>query len=143
MSRCLDQGREVSSAPDGHWRDVPDEALTAWNEAFATARGATLPTPCPICGARSLHQWYHTHRVERLVFDGRPYRGRGGVWQWCSRCRHYVHASGLVPEWWASDVDVPRSALTTVPDALDEALRRESEGRRPSSESSARGSMRK
>jgi hypothetical protein len=51
------------------------------------------------------------------VVGGVTYVGRGGLWEWCSACRSYVHASALVPDWWRCDlvVDLPRSTHSPEP----------------------------
>jgi hypothetical protein len=106
------------------WRGVPLELTRAWDEVFRRSREATdLSAPCPVCRAYTLHRWFQVGHPEEIVLEGQRFRARGGLWEWCSSCRSYEHASAFVPEWWASDLDVDETKLTAEPGAIEAALR--------------------
>jgi len=104
------------------WHSVPPQYGQAWNKAFGSSReGLNLEVPCPVCGAQALHHWYWVGRQEEKTINGHRYVARGSEWQWCSHCHSFQHFSGLVPDWWACDLDVDTTKLTPYPDAIEEA----------------------
>jgi hypothetical protein len=111
------------------WHGVPLEKVEQWRAIFNNAReGMSLAEQCPVCGARSLKQYYHLVHKEPKVLRSNEFRGRGSCWEWCSSCRSYEHMDGLVPVWWHEEpLDVDHFKLTPIPDMLDEAILRKSQ----------------
>lgn len=106
------------------WRGVPEECLREWYAVFAGSReGLNVSSPCPVCGARTLHRYYQHGKKVEVVADGELYVSRGASWEWCSTCRPYEHATALVPAWWSGELEVELSKLTAEPEALEAALR--------------------
>ena len=104
------------------WRGVPLEHINVWHQIFSRSREALdLAEPCPVCGAIALHRWYHVRELRARDVNGAFFRGRGGLWQWCSSCGCYEHAQALVPLWWNSDLQVPQTVLTHAPEAIEAA----------------------
>ena len=73
------------------------------------------------------HSWGVISSRPLTVSGGITFVARGGGWEWCSACRSFEHFSGLVPDWWSSDLDVDESKLTALPDVLERAVQREQE----------------
>lgn len=105
------------------WSEVPASAGPAWQRAFEeVSSGHALTGACPICGVRSLHRYYSVGPPLRLAQRG--FVSRGGLWEWCSSCGSYEHASVLVPDWWENDLVVDETILTTEPDELQRSIER-------------------
>ncbi len=103
------------------WKDVPSVAVGRWRELFDLSReGLNLSAACPVCGATRLHRWFDLNRAEPSWEFGRTWIGRGSQWQWCSSCRSYEHTSGLVPDWWFSDLPVSPESLRHDPGPVEE-----------------------
>lgn len=104
------------------WHDVPPEYEREWVQIFYTSlEGLDLASPCPVCGACTLHRWYWPgERVDKLI-DGRHYVARGSEWEWCSTCYSYVHYSAYVPAWWSCDMEIDPSVLGHAPEAIERA----------------------
>ncbi len=112
--------RDFSAYPQ--WHDVPLEYWEAWNRIFgASQEGLDLAAPCPVCAVPALRQWYMVGRLQETVLRGQRFIARGSVWTWCSHCHTYAHYSGLVPEWWSSDLDVNTDTVGHQPTAIEEA----------------------
>ena len=115
--------RLTMNKPYSTWKGVPLESLQAWDEVFnSTQETLNLSSPCPVCGMRTLHRWYQIHIPEERIVQGKHFIARGGLWQWCSSCRSYLHASAFVPDWWKSDLRVDETKLTSEPEMLEQAL---------------------
>ena len=107
------------------WRDVPEEHWETWAAVFlASQEGLNLSVPCPVCGAAALHRYFHLHERKEFQSHGNRFLGRGGLWEWCGRCRAFAHYSAAVPEWWSCDLKVDINNLTPHPDAIEEAMQR-------------------
>ncbi len=107
------------------WRDVPQDKVALWRAIFsASSEGTNVTATCPICGTASLHRYFHLHRAKPTVEGGRKWAGSGSQWQWCSSCLSYEHSSGLVPEWWTQEFDVPESDLMHDPGPIEAAMQR-------------------
>ncbi len=101
------------------WQSVPDASREGWRKAFAVPRaGVDVRGPCPVCGADALHRYYQVGAPLPATAEG-TFVARGALWEWCSSCRSYEHASALVPSWWQSDVAVDERGLTALPDVLE------------------------
>jgi len=112
------------------WKSVPEGALDRWRQAFAApSPGVDLDLPCPVCGERQLHRYYQVGPRIPPTVPASQFVARGALWEWCSNCRSYEHASALVPAWWHAELPVESGALTAQPDALEEALRQRSPNR--------------
>lgn len=111
------------------WGDVPGALVDEWRALFEDSReGLDLAAECPNCGAEELHRWFDLNREEPSEAQGESWLGRGGQWQWCSRCHIYEHSSGLVPTWWCEQVlAVDPELLRDDPGPIEEA-RVEAEG---------------
>lgn len=68
-----------------------------------------LPGICPVCGRNEVHIYFNRHRTSKI----------GGVWVWCSSCRHYTHGTYLIPQWWENNPEIIESELTHAPDVLE------------------------
>jgi hypothetical protein len=110
----------MNTAP---WTSIPEAALDRWRHAFSTpSAGVDVEALCPICGERQLHRYYQVGARLPAAASGSSFVARGALWEWCSNCRTYEHASALVPTWWQGDLSVDVGALTALPDALESAL---------------------
>ena len=106
------------------WQDVPDSLVGAWRRLFEqSTSGLDLDEPCPVCGNRELHRWFYLEGEQPSESMGRRWQGSGSQWQWCSNCRSYEHSSGLVPDWWRSDLVVDVRLLRHDPQPLEDARR--------------------
>ena len=108
----------------GRWMSIPEHALDRWRQAFAApSSGVDVHAPCPVCGQSQLHRYYQVG-ARLAATSSSVFVARGALWEWCSGCGTYEHASALVPSWWHSDLVVDAAALTALPDALEIALAR-------------------
>lgn len=106
----------------GSWRWVPETSGVAWRDLFARHLPSPDPaSPCPLCGARTLHQHFLLWRAEPTWVERRLWAGRGSHWAWCSACLHYEHAQALVPLNWPDRLHVPMNGLGSHPEALERA----------------------
>jgi hypothetical protein len=104
------------------WRDVPDVIVPAWRGIFVqSTSGLDLDDPCPVCGAYDLHRWFYLENGEPGQSTQRNWQGPGSQWQWCSNCRSYEHSSGLVPDWWRTELVVDPHLLRHDPGPIEEA----------------------
>jgi len=108
-----------------NWQDVPDEYWKQWREIFGSSQeGFNLSQPCPVCLSQQLHRYYQFVDCEPFISNGQRYIGRGGLWEWCSNCYCYCHASSAVPEWWLPpNLEIDESKLTVTPDVLEDVIR--------------------
>lgn len=112
----------MRTAERAEWSDVPDDRLTAWWSAFQSSQeGIDIGVPCPVCDVPALHRWYQVGPPEEIISRGLRYVARGGLWEWCSNCRSFLHYSALVPPWWHSDLVVNADELTAEPEAIERA----------------------
>jgi hypothetical protein len=105
------------------WTSVPEQLAARWAESFAVpSDGSQVAGNCPVCGAEGLHRYYCTGQpIDAHHWQGR-YIAKGALWEWCSSCRTFEHASALVPSWWRSDISIAAELLTATPDALEDAV---------------------
>lgn len=104
------------------WTDVPLEAAARWRQIFdASSEGLDVTAPCPICGEATLHRWFWLFRPAPSAEAGRHWQGKGSQWQWCASCGSFEHSSGLVPDWWHSELAVDPTALTADPGPIEAA----------------------
>lgn len=114
-------------APEGYvwWHGVPVQDQERWRAIFSqrASRHLDLPTPCPVCGARTLHSYYGRPPGDAPA-DAPPQEARGpdaGWWAWCSTCRSYEHSSARYPAGYTCDLDVDWRRVGHAPDAIEEA----------------------
>ncbi len=104
------------------WQSVPDAAREGWRQAFAVPRaGVDVRGPCPVCGVDALHRYYQVGSPLPATAEG-AFVARGALWEWCSSCRSYEHASALVPSWWQADLAVVERGLTALPEVLEKLV---------------------
>lgn len=105
------------------WREADAESYTAWRRIFnAGWTGSDVPDPCPVCGSRTLHQWYMQDDTDAKVLRGVRYKGRGRLWEWCSTCRTFEHyRDGFVPVWWMEPYHVEPGHLRYDPGPIEAA----------------------
>lgn len=107
------------------WQGVPTGTTDAWRALFnaaPTSEGMNLTAACPVCGARTLHQYFSLEEEAPRELRGALYRGPGSYWEWCSTCHSFEHMHGYVPDWWSKPpLHVDHSRLTAVPDMLEAA----------------------
>lgn len=120
----VDRGRSDPHDPQGYvwWHGVPLAYQERWRVIFSGREGRQLdlPTPCPVCGAPTLHRYYG-HPPGGDTSSG-PHRGpNAGLWEWCSTCRSYEHYSTRHPAGYACDLDVDWRRVGHAPDAIEEA----------------------
>ena len=70
-----------------------------------------FPVTFPICGKREGHLYFHRSMQGNA---------RGGMWTWCSACRHSAHATYRVPKFWENLKDINFAILASHPDYLEE-----------------------
>ena len=103
------------------WKGVPQEVSSTWRDIFdRNPTSANLKESCPICGKRSLHQYYLIDSEEHRVVRGVRFRGSGSLWEWCGWCRHYEHMSALVPEGWDFNLELDPAKLRHDPSYINE-----------------------
>jgi hypothetical protein len=111
------------------WRDVPQELYPKWAAIFYESQeGVNLSSLCPVCSEKSLHCYYLCTYPEKKIIDNRKYIGRGDLWQWCSSCRCYVHASAAIPEWWSCSLQVDLTKLMHSPEPIEQAIANSKKG---------------
>ena len=98
----------------GEWYDVETVNEKAWYQVLSNIQaglnvGSEL---CPSCHVSPLRFFYWRH-------GGMGKRPGGGSWIWCSSCRHYMHFSCAVPDWWINLKGIPRLRLIPIPDWLE------------------------
>lgn len=71
---------------------------------------AHLPEKCPICNTKDAH----------IYFNSRGQNKVGGVWIWCSSCKHYFHGSIIPPIWWENYSEITQNSLNAEPDILED-----------------------
>ena len=90
--------------------DYPtEEKLDIYLEHIHEGIRITLPETCPICGQSEVHIYFNRHKTSKI----------GGVWVWCSSCRHYTHGTYLIPQWWDNYSNIIEKELTHAPDVLE------------------------
>ena len=106
-----------------HWKGIPPSKLAPWREVLAASPGGEkVDGHCPVCSARQLHGYYQVGRKLEQVSGAQRFVAQGACWEWCSSCNTFEHYSGLVPDWWKSDLVVDEAKLTMFPDVLDSAV---------------------
>lgn len=97
------------------WQGVPQQLTKDWSKMFrkdAYFADYRISGACPNCGSNTLFIYYDTFRGTD-----------GSLWEWCSNCRIYEHASCRIPEWWDSELELDLPTLTAEPEAIEIELR--------------------
>lgn len=68
------------------WRDYKNNIVQ--NIFGCMERSEFAPYICPECGQRAVHLYMQVHD---------PNTRRGGLWIWCSSCRHFFAQFSLYP----------------------------------------------
>lgn len=107
------------------WHDVPEDSWQEWQYIFYSSKeNLNLSEPCPVCKSKTLHRFYQLVRKREFILQGRKYVGDGGLWQWCSSCYSYVHATAAIPEWWSEPIlEFDPMSVSHTPVAFEIALR--------------------
>lgn len=104
------------------WKGVPLHLIECWNKTFqGTRETLNISAPCPVCGASTLHRWYQVGEPIDRIVQGQRFVAKGGLWEWCSTCHAYSHASAFVPDWWECHLEVNITALTAEPEEIERA----------------------
>ena len=110
---------------DRGWQQVSDSEEKEWRRIFQSSReGVNLTAPCPVCGHRSLHRYYHLEKQQPHTLGRKQFIGTGSLWEWCSNCRTYDHFSAAVPDWWSSDLSPDITNLRHHPAEVERARKR-------------------
>ena len=81
---------------------------------------------CPICSKKKLHKYYYVYSYEKKRISGEDFIGNGGLWNWCSSCKHYEHFSSAIPSWWigkTESLDIDEKKLKSKPEEIERALK--------------------
>jgi hypothetical protein len=114
------------------WRGVPLDKIEAWQIAFQVSSDSyNVSGACPVCFNHALMRYYYLGRNDPRDFRGVAFKGRGGLWEWCSNCKVYSHSQAFVPESWKGpELKLDHARLTPVPDVIDDLI---SAAKRPGS----------
>ncbi len=113
------------------WHDVPENKMKKWIDTFQSSKEILkLSKPCPLCGEPGLYRYYHLHRIFDSPSEYPGFVGRGGLWEWCEECRHYMHYSASVPIWWDCDIKIDADDLYHDPENISRAINQHENGGR-------------
>lgn len=106
------------------WHEVTEANRCRWQDAFGGEPASTveLKVPCPICGGQ-LMRYYQLAHVQHYLTSAGEYCGRGSLWEWCSDCRSFVHATALVPISWKDPQLAIVGPIRIDPGPIDDAVR--------------------
>ena len=90
------------------WKENDDRILEILN--IFSEKDSRFPVICPVCGEKDAHIYIHRHSFESQ---------RGGLWLWCSSCRHSSHSSYRTPLWWKNLNSINTDKLVSLPDYLE------------------------
>ena len=92
------------------WVDTNNEIMNVLDN-IESKKMDYFPAICPICGERAAHLYFHRYTDND---------NKGGMWIWCSSCKHSTHAMFKIPKWW-TNLDIIRfEKLNSHPDILEE-----------------------
>lgn len=95
-----------------NWKDADESNIVKWYEIWdITFTKPTIPADlaCPECAEPTIHYFY-------LRWGE---KNRGGSWIWCSSCLSFIHASGIVPDWWKNIEHISPDLLEPQPEWLE------------------------
>jgi hypothetical protein len=105
------------------WKDIPDNFFQTWTDTFNQSRESiNLTANCPICSSQNLRRYFLIISPKEKVIEGNRFVGQGELWEWCSNCRHYVHYTALIPDWWSCDLQIDAQSLTDTPETIERVI---------------------
>lgn len=91
--------------------DAPvEDKLQIILENVLDGKIVNFPESCPICSNDKAHLYFNSRGLDKI----------GGIWIWCSACKHYFHGSIMPPAWWENYSAVLQDSLTAAPDVLED-----------------------
>lgn len=90
------------------WKDNNDKIMNILDN-IVSPNLAYFPVICPICGEKEAHIYFHKY-IDEV---------RGGMWVWCSSCKHSAHTMFKIPTWWSNLNTIKFEELTSYPDLLE------------------------
>ncbi|MDE5907128.1 MAG: hypothetical protein K2H52_00020 [Lachnospiraceae bacterium] len=90
------------------WKD--DDRIMNILDSVEIKEKKQFPVICPICGKREGHLYFHKYNSNENA---------GGMWTWCSACKHSAHARFKLPEWWKNLEIINFHELVSCPDYLE------------------------
>ncbi len=91
------------------WQDDNDKIMEILDNIELNSK-VQFPVKCPICGKNNGHLYFHRYKNDNV---------KGGMWVWCSACRHSAHTMFKIPEWWQNLNDINFEELTALPECLE------------------------
>lgn len=91
------------------WKDDDNKIMNILDSVEMVEKDQ-FPVICPICKERDGHLYYHRYKDNEDI---------GGVWTWCSACKHSAHARFKIPEWWNNIEIIDFQELASHPDYLE------------------------
>ena len=95
------------------WYDEDDRIMKIL-ENLDMEKPECFPVICPICGKKEGHIFFYRHE------EGE----RGGMWTWCSACRHRAHSLMRLPKWWVNLKGLDEKKFINYPEYLEENKRK-------------------
>ena len=92
------------------WKDNDDKIMDIL-ENIETLNRQDFPVVCPICGGKEGHLYF----CKKVEGDE-----KGGMWAWCSSCRHFAHTLYRLPKWWKNLDKIKAENLAGCPGYLEE-----------------------
>lgn len=92
------------------WQDNDSKIMNILDKVETKSK-EQFPVICPICGEKEGHMYFHRNKIGE---------DKGGMWTWCSSCRHSAHALFRIPKWWINLKEIDFEKLTSYPDYLEE-----------------------
>lgn len=90
------------------WQDDDDKIMNILDNIEPEEK-KQFPVFCPICGKREGHLYFHRYKNEVA----------GGMWIWCSACKHSMHSRFRLPDWWINLETIDFQELASHPDYLE------------------------
>lgn len=89
------------------WKD--DDKIMNMLDNIEVKENKQFPVLCPICGKKEGHLYFHRYENEIA----------GGMWTWCSACKHSTHSRFRLPDWWKNLETIDCQKLASLPDYLE------------------------
>lgn len=90
------------------WKD-DDKRIMNILDNIEAKENKQFPVTCPICGKKEGHLYFHRYENEIA----------GGMWVWCSACKHSAHSRFRLPDWWKNLETIDWKELASHPDYLE------------------------
>ena len=91
------------------WKDDDIRIMNILDSAEMNEK-KQFPVFCPICGKREGHLYFHKYNDNENA---------GGMWTWCSACKHSAHTRFKLPERWKNLEKINFQELSSHPDYLE------------------------